>query len=62
VYVLSKSPIRREDGDVEVLCDDLQTIASEEAFADNNLSPFGDAKEEIVEDRSPNLTVLEAKA
>jgi len=44
VYVPSKSPVKGEDDNVEVLHDELQTTTLEEASVDSNLNPYGDVE------------------
>lgn len=60
-YVLASSPVWGEDGDAKVLCHDLQATTAGEVSVDNNSCPIADVEEDIVEDGSPDIAVLESE-
>lgn len=61
-YVPANLPVRGEDGDGEVLRADLEAQAGSEVSVDSNSIPCAEREEEIVDDGSPTLFVLEAEA
>jgi hypothetical protein len=58
-YVLTKSPVRGGDGDGEVLRANLETTALDHDSVDNNSNHCIEGEVDIVEDRPPNLLVVE---
>lgn len=61
VYALALSCIRGDDGDAEVLRQDLQAIDADIGIVDNNFNPLDDSEAEIVEDVVSDLVVLQAE-
>ena len=61
-YVPTTSHVKGEDGDLEVLHADLEANVLQEISVDNNQVPTAKGEEDIVEDGSPALLVLEAEA
>lgn len=60
-YMLATTPLRGEDGDVEVLCIDLEATTVEQVNAESNCSAMDDTEEDILEDVAVNLPILEAE-
>ena len=60
-YIPSKTPVRGEDGDSEVLCHDLQSTATVQATMDSNCSLTVDGEEELEEDFSAALPAVESE-
>lgn len=61
-YSPGKSPVRGEDGDAEVLRADLEAGVLADVIVDSSCNPAPDSEEEIFEDGSSDLPVLEAEA
>ena len=57
-YVPSKTPVQGEDGDAEVLRNDLEATAIHEASTDSNSIPSVDGEEEISKEDSPTVTIV----
>jgi len=58
-YVLFKRLVSGEDGNGEVLCHDLETNATPQASHDSNCELPIEGEEEISEDGSSSLTIVE---
>ena len=58
-YVPTKSPVRGEDGDGEVLRADLEENSLDHDSVNSNSNPCIEGEEDIVEDEAPNLFDVE---
>ena len=61
-YIPATCPVRGEDGDAEVLRDDLAATATQSGIVDSNSTSPVEGEEDILEDGSPDLPVLQVEA